>query len=336
MIKKHVLKKRSNLKICLTLLIFALTFTACDLSNDDGDKYENYDSIIKLIESDPNLSSLLSALDVADSNLPTVFGSSGAYTLLAPTNSAFETFLDGRTLSEIPKAELTQLLLNHIISGRVTTTVFNNAIANDIHYTTTYAESPETDDNSTLSIYFENEEALTFNGISKVIATGIEANNGIIYKVDAVIPLPSILTFITVDDQFSSLEAALTAEGQPDFISILSTANGTSPAPFTLFAPTNDAFTDLGTLPTGDALTAVLQHHVVTSTNIRGEEIISGDAINATTLEGDDISFEGSVNAIFIKDGSGNSDSKIISGNIQGSNGVIHAITKVLIPDTTN
>tara|TARA_R110002051_G_scaffold135133_5_gene208060 strand:+ start:872 stop:1882 length:1011 start_codon:yes stop_codon:yes gene_type:complete len=336
MIKKLVLIKRSNLKICLTLLIFTLTFSSCNISDDNGNEYENYDSIIEIIQADPNLSILLSALQAANGNLPILLNQSGTHTILAPSNAAFESFLDGRSLNEIPKAELTQLLLNHLIPGRVKLSEFNSAIQNGLHYTITYADGPETDDDSTLSIFFENEGTLKFNGVSKVTNTGIEASNGILYKVDAVITLPSILTFATVDEQFSSLVTALTSEGQPDFISILSTPNGTSPAPFTLFAPTDDAFDDLDSLPTGDALTAVLKHHVVTGNNIRGEEIVSGDVITATTLEGDIIKFDRISNAIFIEDGSGNSDSKIISGNIQGTNGIIHAIDKVLIPNTTN
>tara|TARA_R110000796_G_scaffold252631_1_gene389161 strand:- start:42235 stop:43245 length:1011 start_codon:yes stop_codon:yes gene_type:complete len=336
MIKKLVTMKRSNPIICLTLLIFTLTFSSCNLSDDNGNEYENYDSIIELIQADPNLSSLLSAIEAAGGNLPTLLNQSGTHTILAPNNAAFESFLDGRTLSEIPKAELTQLLLNHLIPGRIKLSEFNSAIENDLHYTITYADGPETNDDSTLSIYFENEGSLKFNGVSKVTGAGIEASNGIMYKVDAVITLPNILTFVTADEQFSSLVAALTTEGQPDFISILSTQNGTSPTPFTVFAPTNDAFEDLDALPSGDALTAVLNHHVVTGNNIRGEEIVSGSVTNATTLEGDIIKFDRLSNAIFIEDGSGNSDSKIISGNIQGTNGIIHAIDKVLIPNTTN
>ncbi len=82
-----------------------------------------------------------------------------------------------------------------------------------------------------------------------------------------------------------------------------------------------------------DLLTAVLQHHVVNG-NLRSEDIT--DESTATTLEGDDITFSLSFGDVTITDGSGNMDIVLAVANFQASNGVLHLITKVMIPDTTN
>jgi uncharacterized surface protein with fasciclin (FAS1) repeats len=70
-----------------------------------------------------------------------------------------------------------------------------------------------------------------------VTTADIIASNGVIHVVDKVIGLPTIVTHATANPNFTSLVGALTGR-QPDFVTILSGAG-----PFTVFAPTNDAFT---------------------------------------------------------------------------------------------
>ena len=60
------------------------------------------------------------------------------------------------------------------------------------------------------------------------------------------IPIPSIVTFAKADKGLTNLLIALTRPDlTADFASILSTSAGTTPAPFTVFAPTDQAFVDL-------------------------------------------------------------------------------------------
>eukprot|EP01093_Parvamoeba_rugata_P000543 TRINITY_DN10617_c0_g1_i1.p1 TRINITY_DN10617_c0_g1~~TRINITY_DN10617_c0_g1_i1.p1 ORF type:complete len:624 (+),score=175.80 TRINITY_DN10617_c0_g1_i1:127-1998(+) len=272
----------------------------------------------------PNLTSLVGAL-TADNN--TTFttlltDSETDFTVFAPLNTAFESFTNPSD------NDLNSILANHVISG---------AAANAESLTNTYFNTAAMNaDGDNLSIYVNIDDGVTLNGTSTVVAADIIATNGIIHAVNTVIDLPTVVTFATADPNFSSLVGALTAGDQPDFVSVLSTPNGTDPTPFTVFAPTNGAFANLAEVPSGDALTAVLNHHV-----IAGANIVSGDLSNGltspATLEGDTLTFtiDGD-NNVTITDGSGNSEIGIIAVDVQANNGVIHAIDTVMIPDTTN
>ena len=164
------------------------------------------------------------------------------------------------------------------------------------------------------------------------------ASNGVIHTVDTVIDFPTVMTFITNDINFQQLTTALTtATPGTDFAALLS---GTGP--FTVFAPAEIAFDAL--LATNDnwntvsdidedLLTAVLQHHV-SNGNLRSEAIT--DESTVTTLEGYDITFSLSLGLITITDGSGNSEIVLAVADLQAANGVVHLITEVMIPDTTN
>jgi len=161
-------------------------------------------------------------------------------------------------------------------------------------------------------------------------------DNGIVHLVDAVIGLPTVVTFATADaGNFSNLVAALTATGQPDFVSTLSTANGTDPAPFTVFAPTDQAFadllTELGATGLGDidsaTLTATLNHHVVAGANV-----VSGmltDNMTISTLGGD---ITANVTGGATLTDANDRVSNIVAVDVQASNGIIHVIDKVILP----
>jgi uncharacterized surface protein with fasciclin (FAS1) repeats len=272
----------------------------------------------------PNLASLVGAL-TADGNttFTTLLSDSETdFTVFAPLNAAFDNFTNPAD------NDINTILANHVISG---------AAANAASLSNTYFNTAATNaDGDELSIYVNVDDGVVLNGTSTVAAADIVATNGIIHAVDTVIDLPTVVTFATADPTFSSLVGALTAEGQPDFVSVLSTPTGTAPAPFTVFAPTNDAFAALAAVPSGDALTDVLNHHV-----IAGANIVSGDLSDGlespATLEGDTLTFAIDADGnVTITDGSGNSNIGIIAVDVQANNGVIHAINKVMIPDTTN
>jgi uncharacterized surface protein with fasciclin (FAS1) repeats len=138
------------------------------------------------------------------------------------------------------------------------------------------------------------------------------------------------------DPNFSTLVDALTTlTPATDFASILSTQNGTDPAPFTVFAPTNDAFAALPAIPAEDVLTQILLHHVIGGANVRSGDLTpEGDTV-AQTLEGDNmtISLPGSSgNIADVTDGADNADIGIIAVDVQAGNGVIHVLNKVMIP----
>lgn len=251
------------------------------------------------------------------------------FTVFAPSNDAFEAFLTANNLSglnDIPVPVLTQVLLNHALSGVALSGNLSTT------YTTTLATFGNTDSN--ISLYINTDNGVQLNGQSSVVAADITAANGVVHLVDVVIDLPTVVTFAVADPNFSNLVAALTRDDQPDFVSVLSTANGTAPAPFTVFAPINDAFADLlselslGSLDDvdGEILTAVLNMHVIAEANIRAEDLVSGPA---STLGGDITIDAGNAT---ITDPNGRV-SNIIVVNVQAANGVVHAIDKVILPE---
>lgn len=280
-------------------------------------------NIVDHAVSNPNLSSLVGALTTDGNTTFTdlLSDTETDYTVFAPLNTAFASFTnpDGNDLNAI--------LSNHVISGTAAT---SGSLTN------MYVNSLATNaDGDNLSLYINVDEGVQINGTSTVAAADIVATNGIIHAVDAVIDLPTVVTFATADPNFSSLVGALTSEDQPDFVSVLSTS-GEAPAPFTVFAPVNDAFAALSEVPSGEVLTAVLNHHVIAEANIVSGDLSDG-LVSPATLEGDTLTFSiDSENNVTITDGSGNTDIGIIAVDVQANNGVIHAINKVMIPDTSN
>lgn len=265
-----------------------------------------------------NLSSLVSALTAGgNTTFTNLLSSAGPFTVFAPVNDAFAAFTN-------PNGnDIAAILSNHVVVGAA---AFSNGLSN------TYVNTAATfEPNEFLSLYINVDSGVTLNGSSNVVAADIVATNGVIHAVDAVIDLPTVVTFATADPTFSSLVSALTAEGQPDFVGILS-----GDGPFTVFAPTNDAFAALPAVPSGAALTSVLQHHVLNG-NVRSGDLSNG--LMAPTLEGDNITVTlpgTGGNIANLTDGSGNNDIGVIVVDVQAANGVVHVINKVLIPDTTN
>lgn len=276
----------------------------------------------------PNFSNLVAALGAADGGLVNVLQGAGPFTVLAPDNAAFGTFLNGAALGDVATDVLANILLNHVLTGGTLSTDLTAAGAG---YTSTNGTNGDGD---ALSLYFNTSSGVVFNGISTVTQADVITTNGVIHAVDTVIDIPTVVTFAVADPTFSTLVSALT-ELTPatDFVSTLSTADGTDPAPFTVFAPTNDAFDALDAIPAEDVLTVVLQHHVAAGANIRSGDLTDG--IMADMLNGDMITINlpgTGDNIADVTDGAGNSDIGIIAVDVQAGNGVIHVLNKVMLP----
>ncbi|MBT8273293.1 MAG: fasciclin domain-containing protein [Bacteroidia bacterium] len=320
-------------KIIPILLLATVTMTSC--TSDDNDTEPQELSIVETALATPELSSLVAALQAADGDLISVINN-GTFTVLAPTNTAFNTFLAANgfaSLDDVPTDILATILLNHVITGEVTSSALINGGAG---YTSTNAANADGD---ILSLYFNTSAGVTFNGVSTVSTADVEASNGIVHIVDAVIGLPTIVTFATADPNFSTLVAALTRDDLTfDYVTTLSTPEGTAPAPFTVFAPTNEAFgdllTELGANSLDDidepTLKATLDHHAVAAANVRAEDLVQNMVIG--TLGGDiTASLDAGPQLIDANDRISN----IIATNVQAFNGVIHAIDKVILPPLT-
>ncbi len=327
------MKTLINLTKATVLLLF-LSFVSCE--NDDNDTPtpdddNNLVPITDLAIGNENLENLVAALQAADGDLPTVLRGDGPFTVLAPTDAAFEAFLNGAALSDIPVETLTQVLLNHVIAGEVSSSDLSNLGAGYTNTLATYAP----DEN--ISLYFNTSSGVVFNGVSTVETPDVQASNGIVHIVDAVIDLPTVVTFAAADPNFSTLvEALTTLTPSVDFVSVLSTQGGAGDDPFTVFAPTNAAF-DAITVPGESDLIPILQHHVVAGANVRSGDLTDG--IMPTTLEGDDITINlpgTGDNIADVTDGLGNTGIGIDAVDVQAINGVIHVLDAVLLPDTMN
>ena len=213
----------------------------------------------------------------------------------------------------------------HVVSGSVKSTDLTTTYIKTLAKGSASAANP-------LSMFVNTAGGkVMLNGVATVTNADIMASNGVIHLVDNVIGLPTIVTHATANPNFTALVGALTGADQPDFVTILS---GTGP--FTVFAPTNDAFTALNTelAPGGIAsvsaanLTKVLQYHVV-SGNILAASLTEGQVVpTLQTPQTFKVLLTGGAK---IEDANARI-ATIIATDVQCSNGVIHVLDKVLLP----
>jgi len=311
------------------LMLIAL-FTALSVSCDDDNNNDNMvvdNTITGKAVASPNLSILVQALVRAE--LATTLKGAGPFTVFAPTNEAFTAFLATTpyaTINDVPKEALTQILLNHVVTGSVKSTDLTTG------YIKTLAKGSASTTNN-LSMYVNITAGVKLNGVATVTTPDIMASNGVIHIVDKVIDLPTVVTHAAANANFSTLVSVLNRSGEPNFITALS---GTGP--FTVFAPTNAAFTALNTelAPGGIAgvsaanLTKVLQYHVVSPANVLAASLTEGQIVTPILTPAQTFTIQLSGGAK-IKDAR-NRISNIIITDVQCSNGVIHAVDKVLLP----
>ncbi|RDY58299.1 fasciclin domain-containing protein [Flagellimonas nanhaiensis] len=289
-------------------------------------------NIVDHAVANPNLSSLVAALtDGGNTTFTDLLSNEEEdFTVFAPVNTAFDAFTNPNS------NDINTVLSNHVVVG---TSAFSSGLSNS--YVNTAAEF---EPGANYSLYINTDDGVTLNGISDVVIADIVATNGVIHAVETVIDLPNVVDFVAADPTFDSLEASLTTDGQPDFILTLLTGG-----PFTIFAPTNDAFqalldsNSMWNSPSdidSALLTSVLQHHVISGANIRSGDLTpDGNTVTPATLEGDTftITLPGTDgNIADVTDGAGNTGIGIDVVDLQAANGVIHVLDAVLLPDTNN
>lgn len=311
--KKSVFKR-----IILVLLVIGVTMSC----NDDNDDVVVQDplNITESAIATPDLSNLVAALIAADGDLVSVLNGAGPFTVLAPTNLAFQNFLAAKgfaSLNDVPKSVLSQILLNHVISGTVKST---NLISAGSGYAKTNANGAG---GQKLDVFFDTSNGVKFNGVATVTKADIDATNGVIHIIDEVIDLPTIVTHAVANPNLSSLVGALTANGNTTFTDLLSSAGD-----FTVFAPLNSAFT-LFTNPRDNELNSILSNHVIVGSTALSSVLENGYANTAATFNDTDnnlsiyINTDNSVVTL-------NGTSKVVAADIIATNGVIHVVDKVI------
>lgn len=317
---------KNLLKPLLFASISAVALYSCD-DNDNNDMMSPNSSVYARVSSDSDLSNLKAAID--RTGLATTLSQSGNFTVFAPSNTAFNTFLQANgyaNLNAVPVDALKEILLNHVLNMEV------KAAQVTTGYVSTMAKGAASSTRN-LSMFINTANGVKINGVSTVTATDIDVNNGVIHKVDAVIGLPTIVTHATANPQFSTLVTALTRSDMPNFVSIL---NGTANSPFTVFAPTNSAFTSLLTELNISSLASIntstlentLKYHVVTGANVGSNNLTNNMIVN--TFQGSSFKVT-TTNGVKITDNQ-NRVSNVTVTDVQCTNGIIHAIDKVLRP----
>ncbi|MFN2203084.1 MAG: fasciclin domain-containing protein [Caldilineaceae bacterium] len=259
----------------------------------------------------------------------------GPFTVFAPTDEAFAALPEGtvESLLEDPEGALTDILLYHVVAGKV---MAADAMGLD-------GQMVETVGGNSFSVTLDGDSLMIDE--AKVVQPDIEASNGVIHVIDKVLIPPTgdetasaeeetteamdteamdIVDTAVAAGSFQTLVAAVQAAGLVDTLK--------GEGPFTVFAPTDEAFAALpeGTVeslledPEG-ALTDILLYHVVAGKVMAADamgldgqmvETVGGNSFSVT-LDGDSLMID---------------EAKVVQPDIEASNGVIHVIDKVLIP----
>lgn len=314
---------KSTMKRWLATLIAASAalLTACG-----GGGVQQPTDILGVARNDPNLSVLAEAIEAA--GLSATLRANGPFTVFAPTNQAFVNLLAELNVSKAQllanKALLTSVLTYHVLPVKATA----SAIPFGQPITTVQKGIFKLEPGAgTLKITDGR------NRTSNVIAPDIAMQNGVVHTIDKVL-LPA-------DKNVVQTAIAANAAARPEFTILVeavvaagldSTLSGTGP--FTVFAPTDAAFTALlaelnitkaALLADKTLLTKVLTYHVVPSLVLKAQVPV-GSPI--TTVQRETFTVNA---ALAITDQRGRS-ATITSTDMLASNGVIHVIDKVILP----
>ncbi|HEX8876256.1 MAG TPA: fasciclin domain-containing protein [Phycisphaerales bacterium] len=259
-----------------------------------------------------NFKTLAAALQAA--GLVETLKGKGPFTVFAPTDAAFEK-LGTATINDLlkpeNKAKLAAILTYHVVPGRV--------LAKDV--TTT---SVATANGQRIELVVKDGKVTIDN--ANVTATDVLASNGVIHVIDTVI-LPNDQTIVgtaVANGKFTTLAKLLQAAD------LVETLNGSGP--FTVFAPTDEAFAKLDKATVESLLKPenksklqeVLKYHVVSGRVFSDAALKAG---HAKTLQGESVKIK-------VEQGSAKIDNaKLIATDIDTTNGVIHVVDTVLMPN---
>lgn len=277
-------------------------------------------TIVDIAVEDGRFTTLVAAVQAA--GLAETLSGEGPFTVFAPTDDAFAKLPEGTVealLADIP--QLTDILLYHVVPGKV---MAADVVSLDGQMADTALEGKQ------IAVAIDGDKVL-LNEDVMVVITDIEASNGVIHVVDTVLLPPAdtsdktIVEIAVEDGRFTTLVAALQAA---DLVETLS-----GEGPFTVFAPTDDAFAKLpeGTIDALLAdipqLTNILLYHVVAG-NVMAADVLSLDGQEVeTALEGQMIMIKIDGDKVML-----NQDVMVIITDIVAANGVIHVIDTVLLP----
>jgi len=308
----------------LLLLIPAAIFISCKKSNPLPGHEK---TIYQTISCDPEYSFLTAAINKA--GLVDALNKSGGkttpLTLFAPTNAAFKAagFNSVSDLAAVPDSTLQSILLYHVLGSKVEAGDIPQA---DNTAVTTLNGQP-------IYVTRTSSNKVFVNGVS-VTKANIEASNGVIHQINRVL-IPATGTIVQTaigNPNLSLLVAAVlrASQGTTNVAAVLSGAG-----PFTVFAPTNQAFINAGFADANainaadpNTLTSILTYHVIAG-RIFSSDLTDGEM--PATVNGETVTISLSGGAT-VKGKSNSTASNIIATDIVTTNGVVNVIDQVLLP----
>ena len=256
--------------------------------------------------------SLVGALSV--SQLVTTLQGEGPFTVFAPTDQAFaDAGIDLNTFTTDEQiATLTDILLYHVYSGAV--------------------NAADVTDGLTVAMVNGDEASFTVTdgnvmvGDATVVLADVPASNGVIHVIDKVLMPPADLVDIAAVAMSTGVHDSLVAALVK--ADLVTTVQGDGP--FTVFAPTDQAFADAGI----DLDSFTTDEQIATLTDILLYHVYSGavhaadvtDGLTVAMVNGDEASFTVTDGTVMV------GDATVTSADVMASNGVIHVIDKVLMP----
>ncbi|MEO1021816.1 MAG: fasciclin domain-containing protein [Bacteroidota bacterium] len=300
------MKNKFLLLLTLALCSF-FTFTACD--DDDDPVAPGELTIFEVAANDNNFNTLAQA--IRDAGLQAALEGTGPFTVFAPTDAAFDNLPDG-LLDDLSATQLAEILRYHVISGQ--------AIAS--------SQLEATQDVPSLLgevLLIDSGDGVTVNNLATVSTADIPASNGVIHAINEVL-LPEAYRDNNIIDQAKDLNIFTTLVSAVEDAGLTTTLQFRGD--FTVFAPTDAAF-DL--LPDGllasltpAQLSEILQYHV-----LNGE--VASTALDPTqapsTLTGESVFVTREGTNVTVNQAS------VVTADVNVTNGIIHAIDRVLLPD---
>lgn len=318
---------RILLVLAVTMASFALL--ACSSSDDHEPVSPQPElNIVETAMEDGRFTTLVAALEAT--GLDDDLAGPGPFTVFAPTDDAFDLLPDGTVdflLDPANQSTLIDILTYHVIDGKVPSA---DALALDGTSTVMFnglnVRIDVVDDVLTLNLNGNRE--------ARVLVVDIAASNGVIHVIDAVLDpedaVENIVDTAVDSGDFTTLVTALTAAELDDDLA--------GPGPFTVFAPTDEAFAKLppGTVefllePANKAiLTDILTYHVYDG-SVLSQAAISLNGQSVIMLNGGSLSFDIAAGELVLNLG-GNRPATVTITDVLCANGVIHVIDTVLDP----
>ena len=289
-------------------LLVAAALTGALIAQDKTQK-----NIVEVAAAAGQFNTLLAAAKAAD--LAGTLSGKGPFTVFAPTDAAFEK-LGKETIADLLKPEnkqkLASILTYHVVGSKM------DAAA------VTKQKAIATLQGGELSVAVEDGKVRI--GTATVVSADIMASNGVIHVVDTVLLPPATPNIVEVAQKagkFGTLLKAATAAGLADTL-----AKG---GPFTVFAPTDEAFAALGDAAIADLLkpenkqklAMILKHHIVSG------KVMAADAMKldeAKTIAESTLSLKRDGKTLMV------GGAKVVKADVMASNGVIHVVDAVILP----